>query len=222
MRFISLFALIILCALPALAPAQDEIQTPFNPLVIERGNKDAGSALGLNPAHTEKLAVDKKQLLSDLYKTCVNSPSILLEDSYLEVACSCIVAEASGIMRPKEIAQLKEDSEEGDYQRERFAGLIYVPCMQHPIRDMMRDNCLSNSALVEGLKKPVKVCTCVADRAKDYVAKHNKYITLSATKNPEQQGSVDSIIQQFTTSRGFERGLIVSNKHCFKVHELGW
>ena len=220
MRFFFVFLLATAHLFSGLSYAQeDAFLMPFNPLVVEEKAESAEEALGLKDTTPKTHA---KAIIKKMYKHCVKHKPPIIEQHSLEALCGCTAAETIGLMKPEEIETMLTDTKEGLFQRERMVSLAYIPCMEHPIRDIVKNDCLSNKNFVEGLRTPVQVCNCIANNMGEYMLNENSYVTQDILNDKQKDATAYSVMMRFLENLTFKQQLAGANRRCVQKHQLGW
>lgn len=219
MRFFFLLLFFTTITVTSFAQTQSEAPRPYDPLKLEKTIQSPDAALGLED---EKPKVRAKSLINSLYKSCIRHKPSIIEQSSLEALCGCTAANAMEIMSDEEIVLMSTNEQGAQFQRERLFSLAYLPCMQFPVGDIVRDDCLSNINFTEGMKKPATVCSCIADNMAQHVVDRNEFAVRATFQSPEKDATVQKILMLFLESYGFKMELNRSNKTCVYTHEYGW
>lgn len=214
------FLLFIVMISGVSAFAQTSELPEFNPLVFEDNKRGADFVLGLNQEAPR--TKDKEEIIQQWFNACRSARVASANPESIEALCSCSAAKMQQQMTVQELRLLLETSEDGQKQRERLVGLIYLPCMRYPVEDIVREDCLSNHELIEGAKHPVNICGCIAHRMGDYVERDNGTVHKNTVIDYRKDARPQTIISRYFNSGAFRDTLKIQNRRCFNKHEHGW
>lgn len=163
-----------------------------------------------------------KQLANQYYLNCIKTPPGIMRISSLKALCGCTASEMAEVMSADEIRLMYEPTPEGEYQRQRMMGLVYVPCMKYPVEDLVRNNCISQREIREGLKHASQVCSCLGREMAEYATITGAARVQFALNNPEDGLDVEALLVSLMSGKNFQRKSELVIRSCMRKHELGW
>lgn len=159
-----------------------------------------------------KMPGNMKEFANIMYKSCVESEHPVLKKKELEMFCGCTASNMTKVFNTRQMKAMSEDTEEGQYQRNRMLLNVYAPCIEYPTRAMLLDNCLKQ----ERLRNPTKTCGCIADGMGEYMRENAPKAIEQAIKRDKTDIDPLRFMLNSPAYRQYERSLAMS---CTSKHE---
>ena len=195
MRFFVSLCALLLFSLPALAEGE---------LFIKKHKSDDRPAYTAKPkapgAPENQIegAYVSKALANNYYKNCKKGSHPVLKGNSLEALCACTAAKITEEMNVSEIEALFSDTPESQNARDKMLMMVYAPCMQYPVRDLIVDNCVNNKDLSKIPINKQKICGCMGGKMGEYMAANAPNVIAQALRdNPGTQDPLASFFQSY-------------------------
>lgn len=172
--FLALFLSISPLSAQELFIQKHERQTPAP--TPEPAPAPAPTTPGQNAETAQDETLVSKDLANQYYNNCLQKEDATMSADTQKSLCACTAAKMSETMSVEEIQTMSLNTEEGAYQRSRMTALVYVPCMEYPLRDLVYNNCASNSEVTKEFKKHKAVCSCLAGNMAKFYAEQGMQI----------------------------------------------
>lgn len=193
---------------------------PYNGPVPKPG--DDMPAESESEQKTEKEIPEPQATIEDYanryYENCLTQKHPLLKDDNLELLCSCTAAQLPKAMTVDQIRQMKDDTAEGQYQRNRMMLFVYAPCIEHPTRALVLDQCMNDPKVQTGIKNFKTVCNCLADGMAAFMKERAPSTIETAIKFNEKD--IDPL-RKLLESTAFDEMSRAKMGECISLYELG-
>ncbi len=233
MRYIFTCAFALACLFPAIAgadifvkrdaPQSSDAPKVYNP--FSGPDNDLERALDLNdkdkPQNTDP-KVAGKNLANQYYKNCLKQPAGIMSADSHKALCGCTAAQMVETMSVDEIQTMFTQTKEGNFQRQRMMALVYIPCMEYPVEDMVVNHCMSQPEVTKGLKKAREVCGCLGNDMGKFVVKAGGVMAKEEMIKDAQNMNVQQMLADLMSSKIFAQKSKTSITTCMQKHELGW
>ncbi|MCC6597300.1 MAG: hypothetical protein IT559_00735 [Alphaproteobacteria bacterium] len=152
------------------------------------------------------------------YANCQAQQHPLLQGKNLELLCGCTASRLPEVMSVEQVQQMQEDSEEGQYQRNRMLLFVYAPCIEYPTRALILDQCLGDPQVQAGMKNFKTVCSCLADEMAAFMKEHAPGTIRNALRaNQKDIDPLSTLLQ----SSAFDAASKSKMTECIALYELG-
>lgn len=160
-----------------------------------------------------------KEFANDYFKNCVKSKHPILTPPDMELLCGCTAAQfANGTITPAQIRKMKDDTPAGLKERNRMMLLVYAPCIEHPSRALILNQCLKSTRNQYTMKNQSATCRCLADGVSKDLQKNAPDIMADAVQN---NPNVLDPLQVLLESKTFQNRQRYHSLTCIQKHELG-
>lgn len=152
------------------------------------------------------------------YQNCMAQDHPLLQGENLELLCGCTAAQLSKVMTVEQVRQMQEDTADGQYQRNRMMMFVYAPCIEHPTRALVLDQCMNDPKVRGAMKNFKTVCNCLADGMAAFMKERAPGVIESAIKYNEKD--IDPL-RRLLESKAFDDMSQAKMRECIALYELG-
>lgn len=139
-------------------------------------------------------------------QACVNANADPSLNEYVALQCACTAAEMTEFMTPVDLQALTGNGDEAEFQRARLMMLGYIPCMKAPVRSLVLDQCLSDDKLQKTVRRPRRVCACMANGLSEYATSKGQNIIPGFRRGSyDSKKAAANPLAFIIRSRAFER-----------------
>ena len=117
----------------------------------------------------KKPLADISALANDFYKNCTAQKHPILSGEDLNLFCGCTSAHLAKNMTPAQMRASQTDTPEGQQQRARMTLYVYTPCIEHPTRALVTNQCESNPQVQNSVKNYKHTCGCLGDEMANFM-----------------------------------------------------
>lgn len=149
---------------------------------------------------TQAPDADINDLANRYYQNCLMVERGPMRGQTLEMLCACTSAHISKKLTAQEMQEVFEDGPRSTAITQKIIGEIYVPCMELPVQDLVRESCLQNPQVTQAIPDPQGACTCLAEKSAAYVTSKGQEVI---SKNPDQDPQ--ALLQNLMQSTEFHQ-----------------
>lgn len=231
-KSLSVFVLCVLLILPVSAGAQDvfvkkpskagSVEHPVAPYDGPVPTPEEAAPPPSPAAKQEEQAPAPEATIDDYanryYENCRAQKHPILQGENLELLCGCTASQLPKAMTIEQVRQMQEDSADGQYQRNRMMLFVYAPCIEHPTRALVLDQCMNDPKVQAGIKNYKTVCNCLADNMATFMKERAPATIENAIKFNEKD--VDPL-RKLLESPAFDETSRSKMGECISLYELG-
>ncbi len=229
--------LLIFCLMPSMHAQADVFvkpnkstkkqQTPIidlNPTkreVVPRNSKPQPEPKQIEEpqAKTKEQTAVSSDMAKQYYNNCITQENSILTEESQEMLCACTSVKMTEEMSVEEIKTMFQNTKEGQHMRNVMLIRVYTPCMKFPARDLIYKSCSEDRAVSQNLKKPRKVCNCMADRMAEYTVEKAPDVITQAVR--QDASNLDPLALLFDDVHFNAKSKTVMTQ-CLYKHEYGW
>lgn len=200
-------------------PHHEQMQELFS-----SGNEnDLVEALRLNPdgQTLETEAETTRRLASQYFRNCMTSRIKTMSRKAHEMLCACTAGKITEFMNASQIDAMLANTREGKHQRRRLVTLVYTPCMDFPVRNIVRKNCLANTEMRRTLRSYQAVCACLGEEMGRYLSQNKGFITGEMMRGGPESMNPQDILVEFMGTWQYGEYSENSARNCTRKHEFG-
>ncbi len=218
-QFLALILLSILFIAPAensqaAAPPALEKHRGINDLFQRSPKEELEQSLDIEIQEKDPELTEK--LVARYFDNCMSQPSKNPTSADIkEYLCLCTAQQIEQQIAPADIALMFTKTPEGEFQRQRVIGEIYVPCLKKPLNILTTQKCTKNPEMREKYTKYQAVCQCVSDQASAFVIKNKKIPSVRSNPN------LEDLLHQFMRDAPFRTRQYQVERSCSWKYEKG-
>lgn len=152
------------------------------------------------------------------YQNCAAQQHPILQGESKELLCGCTAAQLPKAMTVDQVREMQEDTPEGQFQRNRMMMFVYAPCIEHPTRALVLDQCMNDIKVRSAMKNFKTVCGCLADKMASYMKERAP--TAIETSIRQNQTDTDPL-RTLLESPAFDEMSRAKMSECIALYELG-
>lgn len=159
-----------------------------------------------------------KDFSNAYYKNCMAQDHPILKGESLKLLCGCTAAKLPEAMTIPQLQAMATSTAEGDLQRSRMMMFVYAPCMEHPTKALILDQCMGDPKVRNGLKHANRVCECLGDEMGKFMKERGPRVIEGALRrNVKDLDPLGSLMQ----SKAFDKASQAALQDCMALYELG-
>lgn len=145
-----------------------------------------------------------QQQSTDYYNNCLTQRDDRLSESGHKALCACSAAQMSESMTVEDIQTMGQDSPAGRMMLNKMLIHVYAPCMQYPVQDLVKADCLKDPKIDMMQLKTGKdlLCGCMAEKTGQWLATNGGSLMAELLeKNPNMADPITPVME----SKSFEK-----------------
>ena len=169
--FLSLAVLLLMCVSTAHA-ANVWVNKNETTKKETQQNEELLELLDEAPAPVKKSRPEPQnitQFANAYYKNCLKQGHPALDENGLNMLCACTSANISKNMTVQNMRDMQTNSAEGHTQRARVMMFSYAPCIEHPAKLLVTQQCLKDLQARATEKNYYEVCDCQGNGVAEFM-----------------------------------------------------
>ncbi len=129
------------------------------------------------------------------YANCTKQDSPYFTENGKHQFCACAADRINAAVPASKRTLITERSDAGQALRNQVAIDVYAPCMHHPVKDMLFQNCVQNDDVERSSRNASGLCDCISESMADFVASRAPAVMRTEiAKNPNVRNPLGAFL----------------------------